>query len=154
MKWRGKRDTTWNIPRSITFSPLHFMSYRGKSITFGTVCSVRVPVEGKWETMEECQECCENAAFCNLCTGWARTLRRNAAFQNNLSSLFFWWKKTAGNLAFHLSPQIRRGGCVAPVFRYINSRVFHAAGRKMGFFPNFKEHWSCSQFNGTVWHEV
>ena len=37
MKSRGKRDTTWNILRSITFSPLHFMLYRGKSITFGTV---------------------------------------------------------------------------------------------------------------------
>ena len=37
MKCRGKWDNTWNIPRSITFSPLHFMFYRGKSITFGTV---------------------------------------------------------------------------------------------------------------------
>ena len=39
MKSRGKRDTmyTLNIPRSITLSPLHFMLYRGKSITFGTV---------------------------------------------------------------------------------------------------------------------
>ena len=37
MKCRGKRDTTGTIPRSITFSPLHFMLYRGKSITFGTV---------------------------------------------------------------------------------------------------------------------
>ena len=26
MKWKGKPDTTWNIPRSITFSPLHFIS--------------------------------------------------------------------------------------------------------------------------------
>ena len=34
IKCRGKRDTTWNIPRSITFSPLHFMLYRGKSIFF------------------------------------------------------------------------------------------------------------------------
>ena len=31
MKCRGNHDTTWNIPRSITFSPLHFMLYRGKS---------------------------------------------------------------------------------------------------------------------------
>ena len=38
MKCRGNPDTTWNIPRSIRFSPLHFMLYRGKSITFGTVC--------------------------------------------------------------------------------------------------------------------
>ena len=37
MKCRGKPDTTWNIPRSITFSPVHFMLYRGKSITVGTV---------------------------------------------------------------------------------------------------------------------
>ena len=39
MKWRGKRDTrtTRNIPRCITFSPLHFMLFRGKSISFGTV---------------------------------------------------------------------------------------------------------------------
>ena len=37
MKCRGKSDTTWTIPRSITFSPLHFMLYRGKSIIFGTV---------------------------------------------------------------------------------------------------------------------
>ena len=32
MKCRGKRDT--NIPSIITFSSLHFMIYRGKSITF------------------------------------------------------------------------------------------------------------------------
>ena len=37
MKCRGKRDTPWNIPRSIWFTPLHFMLYRGKSITLGTV---------------------------------------------------------------------------------------------------------------------
>ena len=37
MKCRGKHDSTLNIPRSITFSPLHFMLYRGKSISFGTV---------------------------------------------------------------------------------------------------------------------
>ena len=37
MKCRGKRDTTWNIPRNITFSPLHFMLYRGQLITFGSV---------------------------------------------------------------------------------------------------------------------
>ena len=39
MKRRGKRDTTWDIPRSISFSRLHFMLYSGKSITFGTVCN-------------------------------------------------------------------------------------------------------------------
>ena len=39
MKCRGKPDTTWTIPRSITLSPLHFMLFRGKSITFGTVYS-------------------------------------------------------------------------------------------------------------------
>ena len=27
MKYRGKRETTWNIPRSISFSPPHFMLY-------------------------------------------------------------------------------------------------------------------------------
>ena len=37
IKSRGKRDTTWNSPRSITFSQLHFMLYRGNSINFGTV---------------------------------------------------------------------------------------------------------------------
>ena len=37
MKCRGKQDTTWNIPRSITFSPLHFMLDRRKSISFGTL---------------------------------------------------------------------------------------------------------------------
>ena len=37
MKSSGKQDTTSNIPRSITFSPLHFMLHRGKSITLGTV---------------------------------------------------------------------------------------------------------------------
>ena len=36
MKCREKHDTTWKFPRSITFSLLHFMLYRGKSITFGT----------------------------------------------------------------------------------------------------------------------
>ena len=30
MKCRGKPDTTWTNPRSITFSPLHFMLNRGK----------------------------------------------------------------------------------------------------------------------------
>ena len=28
-KCRGKQDTTQNIPRSISFSPLHFVLYRG-----------------------------------------------------------------------------------------------------------------------------
>ena len=39
IKCRVKPDTstTWNIPRSITFFPLHFMLYRGKSLSFGTV---------------------------------------------------------------------------------------------------------------------
>ena len=37
MKCSGKHDTTWNIPRSIKFFPLHFMLYRGMSISFGTV---------------------------------------------------------------------------------------------------------------------
>ena len=34
MKCSGKADTTWAILRSITFSPLHFMLYRGKSNSF------------------------------------------------------------------------------------------------------------------------
>ena len=46
MKCRGKHDTTVymiDIPRSITFYRLHFMLYRGKSISFGTVyiCTVQ-----------------------------------------------------------------------------------------------------------------
>ena len=41
LKCSGKHYTTWNIPRSITFSPLHFMVYRGKSIAFGTVCNAK-----------------------------------------------------------------------------------------------------------------
>ena len=32
-----KPETTWNIPRGITFYLLYFMLYRGKSITFWTV---------------------------------------------------------------------------------------------------------------------
>ena len=36
-KCRGKRDTTRNIPHSISFPPQHFVLYLGKSITFGTV---------------------------------------------------------------------------------------------------------------------
>ena len=42
-KCRGKRNTALNIPRSIPFSPLHFMLYlgkKGKSIKFGTVHNV------------------------------------------------------------------------------------------------------------------
>ena len=35
MKCSGKNDTTWNIPCCITFSPLHFMLYRGKWIPLG-----------------------------------------------------------------------------------------------------------------------
>ena len=35
---KTRYSTTWNIPLSITFSLLHFMLYRGKSITFVTVC--------------------------------------------------------------------------------------------------------------------
>ena len=37
MKCSGKHDTTWTFSRSIMFSPLHFMLYRGKWISFGTV---------------------------------------------------------------------------------------------------------------------
>ena len=37
MKCRGKHDTALKISRSITFSPLHNMLYRGKQISFGTV---------------------------------------------------------------------------------------------------------------------
>ena len=37
MKCSVKQDTTRNIPRSISFSPLHFVLYLGKLITFGTV---------------------------------------------------------------------------------------------------------------------
>ena len=33
-EYSGNHDTTWNIPRYITFSPIHFMLYRGKSIAF------------------------------------------------------------------------------------------------------------------------
>ena len=44
MKCRGKRETTWTILRSITFIPLHFMFYRGKTITFGTVYPAIVSV--------------------------------------------------------------------------------------------------------------
>ena len=34
-KCSGQHNTTWNIPRSITSPPLHFMLYNGKSISFG-----------------------------------------------------------------------------------------------------------------------
>ena len=44
MKCRRKRDTTWNIPRSIMFYPLHVMFYRGKSIIFVTVCCKTCPL--------------------------------------------------------------------------------------------------------------
>ena len=37
MKCSGKLDTTWNTPRIITYSTLHFMLYRGKLIFFGTM---------------------------------------------------------------------------------------------------------------------
>ena len=37
MKCNRKHDTTWTIPRSVRFSPLHSMLYREKSISFGTV---------------------------------------------------------------------------------------------------------------------
>ena len=37
MKCWGNPNTAWTIPRSATFSPLHFMLYRRKLITFGTV---------------------------------------------------------------------------------------------------------------------
>ena len=36
-KYTAKRDTTRNIPSSISFSPLHFVLYLGKSFTFVTV---------------------------------------------------------------------------------------------------------------------
>ena len=38
IKCSGEHDTTWNIPCTFTFPPLHFMLYRGKYIFFGTVC--------------------------------------------------------------------------------------------------------------------
>ena len=51
MKCRGKHDTTWNIPRNITFSPVHFMLYRGKWITFGTVYfSLWLTTSRHWST--------------------------------------------------------------------------------------------------------
>ena len=31
MKWRGIPDTTWTIPRTITFSPLHILCYIAES---------------------------------------------------------------------------------------------------------------------------
>ena len=37
MKCCGKHDTTWNFSRSIRFSPLHFMLYRAKLFSCGTV---------------------------------------------------------------------------------------------------------------------
>ena len=37
-KCRGNQDNTRNIPRSISLSPLHFVLYLGKSMSFGTVC--------------------------------------------------------------------------------------------------------------------
>ena len=40
MKCWGNPNTAWTIPRSVTFSPLHFMLYRRKLITFGTVYTV------------------------------------------------------------------------------------------------------------------
>ena len=55
MKCRGKPDTTWNFPRSITFPPLHFILYRRKSITFGLgQCTLSTTlaassVSPKWE---------------------------------------------------------------------------------------------------------
>ena len=48
MKYRGKRDTSWTILRSITFSLLHFKLYRGQSITFRTVCNVDSLCEVGW----------------------------------------------------------------------------------------------------------
>ena len=39
MKGRGKHYTTWNIPRCITFSTLHFMLYCGKLISFIGECA-------------------------------------------------------------------------------------------------------------------
>ena len=35
MKCRGKQYTSWHIPHRISFSPLHFITYCRKSITFG-----------------------------------------------------------------------------------------------------------------------
>ena len=59
-KCREKRDTTRNIPRGISFSPLYFVLYLGKSITFLTVwawwgriksyCSMRLAWRGESES--------------------------------------------------------------------------------------------------------
>ena len=51
MKCNGKHDTTWNIPRCITFSPLHFMLYRGKFISFGTVCVALYKTQFRWAAL-------------------------------------------------------------------------------------------------------
>ena len=45
MKCRGKRDTAGNIPRGITFSPLQFTIYRGKSIFFWDSVDCRVSTD-------------------------------------------------------------------------------------------------------------
>ena len=51
IKCLGKRDTKWTFPRCITFSPLHFMLYRGKSITCGTVWGWRL--KRKWRGYDQ-----------------------------------------------------------------------------------------------------
>ena len=67
MKCRGKRDTIWNIPRSISFSPQHFMLYCG--ITFGRVYT---SVQGRGVG-----RCCTGAMRVPLfCTSWKIFMRK------------------------------------------------------------------------------
>ena len=45
LTWNVVENMIWTIPRSITFSPLHFILYGRKWISFGTVC---LPKAGGW----------------------------------------------------------------------------------------------------------
>ena len=81
-----ERYTIQNIPRSISFSPLHFVLYLGKSITFGTVYTIFRPGPG-WDRC--------NPAKCHGM--WPITRRRKGGSLKGTGSRGFFYALSLGH---------------------------------------------------------
>ena len=92
MKCRGTPDTTWNIPRSITFSLLHFMLYCGKLIIFGTVYDAqRGNVFYVWHSKRKCYLCMKLEE--EMFSIYSLTLKGNFFFVGHSKRSCFQWMK-------------------------------------------------------------
>ena len=104
MKCRGKRDTRWNNPHSIKFSPLHFMLYRGKSITFVTVhaqkskyCKVDKPFFNAISIDAWLNTCCWSSQ-----TAFIIQIKIITKLKGQSNEIFY--------IFFHFSPSVRLAG--------------------------------------------